>query len=329
MENFNRTVPPPPSSRSVSAASSTNPQPAVASSIPTREEVVKFLEANVHRTFNSTTPEYNLILNVLQKYSPLFNTPNSRGPRTIEAFKITRTPQKKSLLLQAKFNTERDFISIPWTTIPSHINIINPSIPAVPSFPSHPSLNPTIPNINSSLNPNLNNPSYHLNTMAPPAFPVNNPINNLNLGSMNRGVPYPFPSQPVVDWFTKLTSAMRTAIYDQILLYKKRTFGVRKCSSCSMMTLLEVDHIIPFSFLRDRFLELVKKKAYPALNLPTLTIPIHFKWNGTGPIGGQWMFLDNDNDEYFKRAWQQFHAEEAKFQFLCERCNKDKSNKMP
>ena len=85
----------------------------------TKNEIILFLEKNVHQTFSE---KHNLILfnkmiNILSEHYKDTDKFNQSTLDNIEQFKITRTPVKKSLLLQLKYRNGKKFQNISWTNL--------------------------------------------------------------------------------------------------------------------------------------------------------------------------------------------------------------------
>ena len=106
---------------------------------------------------------------------------------------------------------------------------------------------------------------------------------------------------------TKLTSAMRFAVYPITKQYSVENKN-KLCQKCKQFALkMEVDHIFPFSKMRDIFLE-------------THTPPATF---AKGYRGSD-IFEEHDP---FATEWLQFHNSYANnLQMLCQSCNGTKSN---
>lgn len=89
------------------------------SNLYTREEIIKFLEKCVHKiiTLNNDPDKFKIITNTL--YNRYLNTNkfNKEVLDEIEAFKVTRSNKKKSLILQLKFKNSKCFKSISWTKL--------------------------------------------------------------------------------------------------------------------------------------------------------------------------------------------------------------------
>ena len=108
-----------------------------------------------------------------------------------------------------------------------------------------------------------------------------------------------YPNRKSTD---KLTSAMRLAIKDQILEYKKNCKKTC-CDTCNSCIKLEVEHIVPFNKLKSDFLNNrndIPKKFY--YNNNTVQPSIY--------------------DSKFKYDWLEYHQNNAKLTILCSKCNK-------
>lgn len=108
-----------------------------------------------------------------------------------------------------------------------------------------------------------------------------------------------------------LTQAFRNAIYYQIYNYKQKQ--INKCCICEdddKKIIYHVDHIIPFSKIKESF-----------LNQNEMTVPNKFDKD----INGFVTFTDDDYE--FNKIWTKYHLRNAQLQILCQRCNLKKSNK--
>jgi 5-methylcytosine-specific restriction endonuclease McrA len=108
-----------------------------------------------------------------------------------------------------------------------------------------------------------------------------------------------------------LTKAMRDEINYQIQNFKKE--AIYKCCICKTHDNnieYHADHIIPFSKIKDDF-----------LNDNELPVPVNFK----DSINGTKLFIDDDYE--FKNNWIKYHLRNTKLQILCQTCNLKKSNK--
>lgn len=106
----------------------------------------------------------------------------------------------------------------------------------------------------------------------------------------------------------RLTSAMRHAI-----AYQSKRWRLsmqprdRFCVACKSTSLLQVDHKAPsFHDIKQAFLQTKDNSR----------IPTAFGFHRSSCAS---VFLNTD--AYFKRSWQQYHANHATFQFLCRSCN--------
>jgi hypothetical protein len=110
----------------------------------------------------------------------------------------------------------------------------------------------------------------------------------------------------------ELTSAMRECISYQILDYRNNNNLI--CKNCNSIDNIEIDHIIPFSKLRDDFISICKTNN---TNIPN-------------------RFIRKDKvrrefkceDFNFKKDWIYYHLINSEFQPLCRECNLKKSNKI-
>jgi len=111
---------------------------------------------------------------------------------------------------------------------------------------------------------------------------------------------------------TELHAAMRTAITSQIRRWRRGR--VPRCAGCGQTGgRLQVDHHDPpFRSIRDAFLATVDD-----------TVPTRF---GHGKFNAP-AFLPAD--DALNRRWQQFHAAQATYQFLCKPCNLRKGATAP
>lgn len=109
-----------------------------------------------------------------------------------------------------------------------------------------------------------------------------------------------------------LTDVMRNAIYPQILQYKLMLSKPFFCYNCnSEASKFHIDHIYPFSKIRDDFLISVKNYKIP---------------NKFRKIENTLDFLDEDQN--FKDDWIKYHFQNVSLQILCKECNLSKSNKI-
>jgi 5-methylcytosine-specific restriction endonuclease McrA len=105
---------------------------------------------------------------------------------------------------------------------------------------------------------------------------------------------------------------MRDEINYQIQNFKQE--AIYKCCICKTFDKTveyHADHIIPFSKIKDDF-----------LNENELPIPVKFK----DGINGTKLFIYDDYE--FKNNWTKYHLHNTQLQILCQRCNLKKSNKI-
>ena len=110
------------------------------------------------------------------------------------------------------------------------------------------------------------------------------------------------------------SEVMRNIIYYQIQDFRKYNKFVQCCYNCNIMSdKLEVDHIIPFSKLRNDFMKLHPeiKKQKPYLCQKTNMYKFHTK----------------ANTDYLIYKWKDYHKQNSQLSFLCSKCNLQKSNK--
>ncbi len=102
-----------------------------------------------------------------------------------------------------------------------------------------------------------------------------------------------------------IKAAMRSAVSDQIIDFKKRTlFCCELCGSCEGGSQdFHVDHIIQFSDIRKTFMELHPNR------------PTKFGSNKYNVA----CFLPEDAE--YERLWQDYHRSNATLRILCAKCN--------
>ena len=110
---------------------------------------------------------------------------------------------------------------------------------------------------------------------------------------------------------SKLKLMLRWAIQPQVHAFRDLHKEIRDCAMCRATDRpLVVDHVVPFRAIVESFL----KEA--------LTPPDTFVRN---PDTNHWEF--RAEDDAFKRAWATYHQERARFQMVCEVCNRSKGCK--
>lgn len=106
-----------------------------------------------------------------------------------------------------------------------------------------------------------------------------------------------------------LSYALRLSIAEQIKNYRLSVKNHHYCFYCNSSDELEVDHIYPFSHLIDDFLKITQ-----------YIIPTEF----INAYHGKYIFKDEDKP--FEADFINYHLKNAKYQFLCKKCNGKKSN---
>ena len=110
-----------------------------------------------------------------------------------------------------------------------------------------------------------------------------------------------------------LNLAMRMAVVDQIIEYKKEIGKNGKCVICGIETTkYEADHIIPFKVIKNKFLETENH------------IPTEFYKDTNHTC----VLIFRKEDEAFSKRWQEYHKNESKYQVLCSLCNQKKGSKL-
>lgn len=109
--------------------------------------------------------------------------------------------------------------------------------------------------------------------------------------------------------FGDLNACMRNAIEKDIQHFRINQKLVCKICNANEGD-FEIDHIYPFCNIRDDFI-----KEYG-------TSPTRFDKNKLHRL----VFLEEDND--YRDKWIEYHNRIAKFQVLCKKCNRLKSNKL-
>jgi 5-methylcytosine-specific restriction endonuclease McrA len=104
-----------------------------------------------------------------------------------------------------------------------------------------------------------------------------------------------------------LTNTLRNSIKPFMDEFR-RTLPKEECTFCKSTEKIQIDHIYPFSLIRDAFL---KDRA----DVPTSFV---------GNIFHQF----RPEDEAFKQEWVAYHNKIATYQPLCKSCNIRKSNRV-
>lgn len=106
-----------------------------------------------------------------------------------------------------------------------------------------------------------------------------------------------------------LTRALRMAIYDEIIEFKKENSKNMICQFCKSTEDIEVDHIIEFKNIMNNFLKDIKHRK-------DINIPCDFDYHEyyKSPI-----FKESDNK--FMKIWQVYHYRNSELRFLCKKCN--------
>jgi hypothetical protein len=107
-----------------------------------------------------------------------------------------------------------------------------------------------------------------------------------------------------------LKTAMRQCIQPQVNFFKSLHDDVPLiCENCDSTKKLQVDHILPFSLIRRKFIESVGSE----------NLPDEFDWEDCLPS-----FKKRDAE--FSTGWCNFHKKFATYQILCKPCNLAKSD---
>ena len=107
----------------------------------------------------------------------------------------------------------------------------------------------------------------------------------------------------------QLTSAYRVAIQPHVSAFYIRNIHKRYCAKCATTCDLQVDHIVPFSCIKDMF---------NSKNTP----PTQFSKND------KFQHIFTPDDSEFTKKWITHHNGIAKYQLLCGSCNRLKSNRV-
>ena len=103
----------------------------------------------------------------------------------------------------------------------------------------------------------------------------------------------------------KLNCALRNAIQPFMSEFRK-SLPKEECVFCKSTEKIQIDHIYPFSLIRDQFL------------IGRTEIPTQFRGN---------IFFQMDECD-FKTEWVAYHNKIATYQPLCKPCNSRKSNRV-
>ena len=99
-----------------------------------------------------------------------------------------------------------------------------------------------------------------------------------------------------------LNQAMRCSIYPQMAKYRAKHKG-ESCHKCKSTEYIQVDHLIPFSKIKQDFL---KHKSY---------IPAIKEKNS------KYLYCFSECHDEFKNDWNAYHRSKASYQLLCRSCN--------
>lgn len=102
-----------------------------------------------------------------------------------------------------------------------------------------------------------------------------------------------------------LNCALRNAVQSFIDEYRN-TLTDPKCVLCTSDEKIQIDHIHPFSKIRDEFL--------------------HGREDIPSTFDGNICRLFKQEDSAFKESWITFHNQKSSYQPLCKKCNIKKSN---
>lgn len=108
----------------------------------------------------------------------------------------------------------------------------------------------------------------------------------------------------------RLRAALRTAVWRHAAAWKRRQHGQRRCAACGAAAGLEADHAAPpFDSIMAAFLA--------AEDAGGRAPPTRFGYAAK-------TCAPKLLDAALARRWQRFHAERARYQFLCRGCNASK-----
>lgn len=117
-----------------------------------------------------------------------------------------------------------------------------------------------------------------------------------------------------------ISEVMRTSVEFYTSAFRS-ICDAKSCVLCNNVLDLEVDHIYPFSKIRDEFLQQITKGEGLRDCKHLLSIPTTFDRRHDGAK------IFQQSDLSFEVEWVEFHNSRAKYQLLCRTCNGKKSNK--
>lgn len=116
-----------------------------------------------------------------------------------------------------------------------------------------------------------------------------------------------------INYNDDLKNALRHAIKSQTFDFFKKQGDNLSCCICGDTNKCEIDHVVPFHYIKSEFLKKIENKD----------IPTEFDDN----INGTCSRIFKEKDFKFTERWKLFHKDMAIYQVLCKACNSKKSGK--